>query len=175
MYSALSIADRYEMFEYDKKRTHLITKLRTKQFYDLFDRLLMYNTELKLIVEWVEANVSARWSKSIRGYVLNLARVSFMNYLMYPQRWNYQSDLVFKYNYIIIQQYLQRTVKVLIENYGLENKHYALKIKTPALNKLSKLFAEKMFDDSIKMLKHYYKLYPNITPTVHAQKILDNL
>jgi len=175
MYSALSLANRYEMFEYDKKRTHVLTQHRIKQFYPLFDRLLMVNPELKLIVEWVEANVSARWSKSIRGYVLNLCRISYMSYLMNPQWSGNQSDYVFKYNYIIIQQYLQRTVKVLIENYGLENKHYALKIKTPALNKLSKLFAEKMFDDSIKMLKHYYKLYPDVTPTVHAQKILDNL
>ena len=173
MYNGLTLADRYELFEYDKKRTHLITKLRVKEFYVLFDRLLMYNPDLKFILRYVEDEVSLRWMKSIRGYVLNLARVSYMHYLMMPQQYNYQGNLVFKYNYIIIQQYLQRTVSVLIHNYNLPNKHYAFSIKTIHLNRLSNLFADKLYIDSCKMVKHYYKLYPTTTPTTHAQKIID--
>ena len=147
----------YELLP-DRAMSSNLMKNVTRNFYHLFDRMVMVNPDLKEIMDFVRDKVSVNWYRTLRGRVINLMLVRFMVFQMYPQRYNHQSDLILYANYSIIKHYIQRTVKVLIKCYGLPDRYYKLKIPKEKLYTLSKLWANDMFDTSVKMVTHYHKL-----------------
>jgi len=156
---SIPMSQEYELLP-DRYKSSLLLKHRTKKFQYLADRMIMVNPQLKELLSYVRDKVSVRWYKTIRGRILGLVMVRYMVYHMNPQHYSHRLDLVLFANYSIIQNYLQRIVKVLIKNYGLEDKYYGLKIQKQKLYELSKLWANDMFDTSLKMVEHYHKLHP---------------
>ena len=170
--NSFSMRDEYELLPDRDKHRNLI-KHRTKKYQYLVDRMLMMNPELSRLMKFIGDRVSKNWVKTIRGRLISLMLVRYMAYNMNPQWSAYRHDLILFGNYSILQNYLHRIVKVLILNYNLPSKLYKLTISKKNLQLLSQLWANDMYDDSVKMLKHYYKLNPNAIPTYHAQQLLD--
>ncbi len=152
----LSVAEEVELVS--RKNRHLLLQHRAKHFYYLFDRLVMSCSDIQMLTEYVKDKVSDHWYRNIRGRVVGMVLIRYMNYLLNPQWYAYRGDLIFYANWVIIQQYLQRVTKVLILDYGFENKHYAFKIKKDRLFRLSGMFYDDMHDTAKKMVEHYRKL-----------------
>jgi len=154
----ISIPMAYEYETVTRYERQLLTQHRRQKFQYLADRLLMVNSQLREVLEFVKVNVSEKWYKVIRTRILTLMMIRYMMFQMNPQWYAYRADLIFYANYSIIKNYLQRTIKVLIKNYGLEDKYYKLYITPKNLKMLSKLWAEDMYDTSLEMVKHFEKL-----------------
>ncbi len=155
--TSISLAEEYELIP--RKISKLLTQHRTKPYLHLLDRMIMVNPDLKEMLEFVKSKVSENWYKTIRGSILGLFMRRYMLCLMNPQQHAHRMDLILFANYSIIKNYLQRTVKVLISEYGLKNRYYRFKIKTNELYKLSELWSEELFEVcSNKMIPHYKKL-----------------
>jgi len=156
---AISKAREYQLLP-DKRINRNLIKHRTKQFQHLVDRLLLVCDEMRGVLSYVNSEVSENWYKTIRGTILGMLLVRCMIYQMNPVHYKYRGDLIFYANYSIIKNYLQRIIKVLICNYGLEDKYYKLFVPKQKLYQLSELFYDSMYDDSLKMVIHYHKLHP---------------
>ena len=84
--------------------------------------------------------------------------IRYMYFQMNPQWYEHRMDLVFYTSYVYLQKQLQRTAKVLIECYGLEDKFYNFHFSKKKLYYFSELLAEQMYQTSLDMKEHYYKL-----------------
>jgi len=155
---SIPMAHEYELLP-DRIIAAKLVNGKAKNFQYLADRMLMVNPELKEVLSYVRDKVSVNWYKTIRGRIITLMLTRYMMFQMNPQWYAHKMDLVLFANYSIIKNYLQRIIKVLIKNYGLEDKYYKLYIKPKNLHNLSKLWARDMYDTSLKMVEHYHKLH----------------
>lgn len=158
---SIPMAHEYELLP-DRYKHSLLVKHRIKKFQYLVDRMIMVNPQLDELLSYVRDKVSVNWYKTIKGRIISLMMVRYMMFQMNSQWYANKMDLLLFANYSIIKNYLQRIIKVLIKNYGLEDKYYKLYIKPKNLHNLSKLWAKDMYDTSLKMVEHYHKLHPSI-------------
>ena len=154
---SISSARLYEELNYNKTHSKYLTQHRTPKFRYLADRMVMVNPQLKEVLEFVKG-ISEHWYISIKSAIVGRFLRMYMVFQMYPQQFNHQAELLLFANYSIIKNYLQRIIKVLISNYGFEDKYYKLYIPKKKLHSLSKLWAKDTFQTSLYMVKHYEKL-----------------
>ena len=151
----------------------ILTHHHTKRFYHLFDAMLRVNPELREMVVFVRKNVSENWWKNIRGRVINDLMVRYLYYSLHPQQYAFKGYLVLYANYFYIQQYLQRIVRVLIENYNYESKFYNFAIKTESLLRLSNLWGDEMIPFAKdKLVSDYNRLMSRLAKS--GKSIADN-
>ncbi|CAI6151285.1 MAG: hypothetical protein SPLUMA2_SPLUMAMAG2_00113 [uncultured Sulfurimonas sp.] len=143
---------------YPQEIRHKLLNHRAKNYHYLVDRLMIVNSDLREVLEYVRSNVSENWYKTIKGRIVGLMLVRCMDYELYPAKSSHRGDLIFYANYAIIQSYLFRLVKVLILHYDFPHRYYAFKVPSDELYKQSVLWFDSMYEDSIKMVKHYKRL-----------------
>ena len=114
--TGFTMADEYELLP-DRYKSSVLLNGKPKKFQYLADRMIMVNPQLSELLSYVRDKVSVNWYKTIRGKIINLMLTRYMYFHMYPQRYGHRMELILYANYFIIQQYLQRIVKVLIKNY----------------------------------------------------------
>ena len=158
---AISKAREYELLP-DRKKAAVLVNGKAKHFQHLVDRMVLVNPDLRVILSYVNNEVSNNWYKTIRGRIITLMLTRCMVFQMNPVHYKYRMELLLYANYSIIKNYLQRIVKVLINSYGLPNKYYKLFIPQNELYKLSQLWADEMYETSLKMVIHYDKLHPKV-------------
>ncbi len=129
---------RTHISEYESK---LLFQHHTKKYYHLVDRLTMLSSEIKSILEAV-SEVSSHWHKVVKGTLINMMLRRYLVYTRNPQHYGYYGNYIFAANYCQLKMYLQKIAKVLICNYGFEDKYYKLDIAKKKLFKLSKLWAD---------------------------------
>jgi len=153
----ISHGDIYELIP-NKAHRHLLLNHRNKKFSNFADRMISENKEIREVLFYVRDNVSANWFRTLRGTLTSFILLRYMYYLLNPQWYQHRMDLVFFASYVYLQKQLQRTAKVLIENYGLEDKFYNFRFTKKKLYYFSELLAEEMFEDATKMVTHLKKL-----------------
>jgi len=158
----ISHSDIYELVP-DKMHRRLLINHRNKKFRYFADRMISENKDLQDVLFYVRDNVSENWFKTLRGTLTSFVLLRFMYFQINPQWYQYRMDLVFYASYVYLQKQLQRTAKVLIECYGLEDKFYNFHFTKKQLYYFSELLADKMFDTSKDMVKHLDKLQSKAT------------
>ena len=153
----ISHADIYELVP-NKSHRKLLINHRNKKFRYFADRMISENKDLQEVLFYVRDNVSENWFKTLRGTLTSFALIRYMYFQRNPQWYNHRMDLVFYASYVYLQKQLQRTAKVLIMNYGLEDRFYNFHFTKKKLYYFSELLAEKMYDTSLDMVKHLEKL-----------------
>ncbi len=137
--------------------TKLLFQHKTKQFYHLYDRLLMVSPALKFISDYIK-NISHSWYVSFRGKILNLILKRFLLFVDNKQQFGYFGDYVLSANYSQVTYYVDNIIGVLKHNYGLEDKYYHTKIDKKDLHYLSKVFAGEMIPLCLELLPKYRRL-----------------
>ncbi len=158
----------------DRIKAEYIVKNRTKKYWYLADRMVMVNPDLKNMLDYVRTNVSDHWYKTITGRIINLMLYRYMWYKMNPQHFQYRGDLILFANYMIIQNFLQRTAGILKKEYGYEKKFHNFWIKKKDLYKLSVLWYEDMIGEMDMMVKHHNRLKADVR-SEEEQKRIDEL
>jgi len=142
-YTLVSISTAEMNESITRYQSKLLFQHHTKNFYYLVDRLALVNSEIRTVLNAVK-EVSDHWHKVVMGSLINMMLRRYMIFVLYPQQHGYYGDYFFASNYSQIKAYLQRTVGVLIHNYGFEDKYYALRLPRNELIKASKLWGDAM-------------------------------
>jgi len=159
-YSLFGIRDKELDITQDNAK--LLFQHHSKDYYYLVDRIVMVSPEWKVVFDAI-GGVSKRWLKSVKGRIVGIMLRRYMMYLDNPQWYGNYGDYFFASTYSIIKSYLQRVIKVLINNYGLHNKYYKLQIPKHKLIKLSELFYTGMIPLCERLLPRYRKM-------IHSQQ-----
>ncbi len=154
-YSLFGIRDKEVDISQDNAK--LLFQHHSKDYYYLVDRMVMVSPELKVVMDSV-GGVSKRWLKSVKGRIVGMMLRRYMMYLDNGNWYGNHGNYFFSANYSIIKSYLQRVIKVLINNYGLHNKYYKLQIPKSKLIKLSELFYTGMIPLCERLLPRYRKM-----------------
>lgn len=142
-YTLYSIGTAEMRTHIDKYKSKLLFQHHTKKYYYLVDRLAMYNSEIRDILDAVK-RVSTHWFKVVKGSLINMMLRRYMVYMMNPQQYGHYGNYIFAANYCQLKMYLQKIAKVLICNYGFEDRYYKLHINKKKLFELSELWANKL-------------------------------
>ena len=137
----------------------LLLKHRAKHFHHIADMIIRSTPELPEMLEFVKNEVSENWYKTIRGHLVWEVMVRYVIFCLNPQHYAHRGDLIFYANYVHLQQYLQRIVSVLINEYNYPHKYHPFKINGDRLYKMSCIFADELIPYTQKvLLPHWEKI-----------------
>jgi len=124
--------------------------------YDLVDRWRMNSGELDSFLSALEA-FSPNWYRNVRGKLINLTIKRLVIVLRHPMRYNYQAEYIFASSFSYLRVMLTQNMWQLQKYLPKEQqvKPYSFKISKAKLIMLSKLFADALMDDAIKIKKKY--------------------
>ena len=143
-----------------RHQRHLLLQHRSKKYHHLVDRLILHCNELQELFNIIRANSGSHAVKTLRGRIVGMMMIRYLDYFLYPQRYNYQGELIFYANYVFIQQHLFTVVGKLKHLGHIDkSRYFKFRIKTESLYKLSNLFYEALQAIVQKeMLSHYKRL-----------------
>ena len=143
-----------------KHNRHLLLQHRAKKYHYLVDRLMLHCCELQELFNIIRANSGSHAVKTLRGRIVGLMMIRYLDYFLYPQRYNYQGEMILYVNYIFIQQHLFGVVGKLKHLKHIDkNKYFKFRIKTEPLYKLSNYFYDELQSMvQNELVPHYERL-----------------
>ncbi len=155
-------SDGYTLFSLDTSHistntSRLLLQHRVKKYRYLFDRLLMVCPDLVELVGYIK-KVSKSWFERFRGRTITFIMRVLVVYAATPQRYHYSGDYIMASNYTKLRFYFQRIIKVMRNLYNIPKRKYKFEIKKQNLFYISKLFANDMIDECIRLVPRYEML-----------------
>lgn len=158
--SDMEIRDVFGLNHYSKKEWNkklaLAFNYTAPKHYNLIDRWRMISPEFDDFMKRLE-DFSPRWYKTVRGQLINRSIQRLVVYLRHPQRYDYQAEYIFASSFSILRVFLTNLMWRLNKYLPKEQQvhPYQFKIPKAKLIKLSKLFADELMDDAIKIHEKY--------------------
>lgn len=158
----------YELIP-NRYHRHLLVQHRIKKYWYLFDRLLMVNPDLQVLMKEIKS-VSEGWAKAVKGRVVGKLLILFMEFSMYPQQYSHRADLMFYASYIFFKKYFQTLHTVLTKRCGKQLDNMTFLVPKKKLLHLSELYADELMDEANEMKQHYQRLLDNKVPEAPSHK-----
>ena len=159
-------AEGYTLFETDtsdmtKKHTRYLFQHHIKNYYHLYDRLMMYSPDLKELDSMIK-KISPSWQKRLRGRVLTHFLKAFQVFSATPQSFGYFGDYIMACNYGKLRAYFKKLIKMMIKVYGIPNRYYHFNIERKDLYYISNIFASQMLPLTNKLVPKHLKLLKEV-------------